>query len=100
VDVLEKIRKLQREKGWNSAQLAEKANLTPSTLSTMFKRNNQPTIATLQSLCSAFGITIAQFFADGNVPPDLSPEQADLLERWNTLTDEQRVALIALIKSM
>ena len=100
MDVLEKIKRLQKEKGWNGKQLAEKSGLTRSTISTMYKRNNQPTIPTLQALCSAFGITIAQFFADSNVPLDLTEEQAALLEQWNTLSDEQKVALFALIKSM
>jgi len=100
LDVLEKIKKLQKEKGWNGAQLAEKAGLTPSVVSMMYKRNNQPSIPTLQAICAAFGITVAQFFADSNVPPDLTPEQARLLEHWNSLTDEQKEALFALIKSM
>jgi len=100
LDVLEKIKKLQKEKGWNGAQLAEKAGLTPSVVSMMYKRNNQPTISTLQAICTAFGITVAQFFADSNVPPDLTQDQIRLLEHWNALTDEQKEALFALIKSM
>ena len=100
MDVLEKIKQLQKEKGWNAAQLAEKAGLTPSVISMMYKRNNQPSIPTLQAICSAFGITVAQFFADGNAPPDLTLEQIRLLEHWNTLTDEQKEALFVLIKGL
>ena len=100
MDVLDKIKRLQHERGWNGKQLAEKSGLTLSTISTMYKRNNQPTISTLQALCTAFGITIAQFFADSNVPLDLTEEQTALLESWNALTDEQKAALFALIKSM
>jgi len=100
VDILLKIKKLQKERGLNNAQLAKKAGLTPSTIQGLYRRNNQPTIPTLTAICKAFGITIAQFFSDSDVPPDLTPEQISLLEHWNHITDDQKEALIALIKSM
>jgi transcriptional regulator with XRE-family HTH domain len=91
---------LQREKGWNTAELAKRADISPSTLSALFQRNHQPTIATLQSLCNAFGITVSKFFMDSHLPLDLTPEQAHLLENWNGLTDSQKAATLALIKSI
>ena len=100
MDVLSKIKKLQKENELNNAELARKAGIPPTTLQAMYKRNNQPTISTLQALCRAFGITVSQFFADSNIPLDLTPEQANLLEHWNTLTDEQKEAVLSLIKSM
>jgi transcriptional regulator with XRE-family HTH domain len=100
INILEKIKKLQKEKGLNNAQLAKKAGLSPTTLQGLYTRNNQPTFPTLQAICGAFGITIAQFFSDSNVPLDLTPEQTLLLEHWNTLTDEQKDAIFTLIKSM
>jgi transcriptional regulator with XRE-family HTH domain len=100
MDILNKIKKLQNERGWSESRLAEEAGLTPSTVSSLYKRNNLPTIPTLQALCAAFGITVAQFFAGNDAPPDLSDEQAALLEHWNTLTDAQKEALLRLIKAM
>ena len=100
MDILEKVKKLQKEKGLNNAQLAKQAGLPPTTIQNLYKRSNQPTFPTLQALCKAFGITVAQFFAEGNVPPDLTPEQIRLLEHWNTLTNEQKEALLTLIESM
>jgi len=100
VDVLNKIKMLQNERGWNVTQLADKADLSPSTISALFQRNHQPTIPTLQALCKAFGITLSQFFADSHLPLDLTPEQAHLLEGWNGLTDNQKTAISSLIKSI
>lgn len=100
MDILGKIKKLQKEKGWSEARLAREANLTPSTISSLYRNNNMPTIPTLQAICTAFGITMAQFFSESNVPLDLTPEQTKLLEHWNTLTDEQKEALFRLLKSM
>ena len=100
MDILDKIKRLQKERGWNNSQLAKRAGMPPTTLQGLYKRNNLPTIPTLQALCSAFGITIAQFFADGNVPLDLTPEQAELFEQWNTMTDEQKETLFAFLKTL
>jgi len=100
MDILEKIKRLQKERGWNNAQLAKQAQLPPTTLQGLYKRNNTPTIPTLHALCSAFGITIAQFFADSNVPPDLTPDQIKLLELWNTMRYEQKDALFTFLQTL
>jgi transcriptional regulator with XRE-family HTH domain len=100
LNVLDKIKMLQNEKGWNTAQLAKEADLTPSTLSTLYQRNHLPTIPTLQALCKAFGITVSQFFADSHLPLDLTEEQAHLLENWNELSASQKAAIFALIRSI
>jgi transcriptional regulator with XRE-family HTH domain len=101
MDILAKIKKLQNARGWSEARLAEEAGLTPSTISSLYKRNNLPTIPTLQALCSAFGISVARFFSDGDAPPQgLSKDRAALLEHWDTLTDAQKEALLHLIKTM
>ncbi|MCL2605162.1 MAG: helix-turn-helix domain-containing protein [Defluviitaleaceae bacterium] len=100
MDILEKIKTLQREKGWSMTQLAKEAELTPSTLSTLYQRNNLPTIPTLQAICKALGITVSQFFADSHLPIDLTTEQAHLLENWNRLSNKQKIALLSFIKSI
>ena len=100
MNVLNKIKMLQQDRGMSMSQLANKAGLTPSTLSALFQRNNQPTIPTLEAICKAFGITISQFFADSNLPVDLTPEQACLLENWNRLSENQKDAVLALLKSI
>lgn len=66
----------------------------------MFKKNNQPTIPTLETICGAFGITLSQFFADGNLPVDLTGEQREMLEGFNMLTADKKRALLELIKVM
>ena len=100
MDALEKIKMLQKEQGWKTAALSDRAGLPRSTLPAMYKRNNQPSIPTLEALCAAFGITMSQFFSDDAVPPDLTLEQVRLLEHWSTLNDEQKEALFTIMKNM
>jgi hypothetical protein len=66
----------------------------------MFNRNTQPNITTLESLCEGFGITLAQFFSDDSGMVALDAEQRELLEKWSTMTKEQKTALLELLKKM
>lgn len=100
MDVLGKIRKLQEQRGWSEYRLSKEANLSQSTISGFFRKNNLPTIPTLEAICRAFGITLSQFFTDENLPVDLTDEQRDMLEQWNALTSDQKKAIFNLMKTM
>jgi len=60
---LEKIKKLQKAKELKQSATCGKDGDHASVVSMMHKRNNQPSIPTLQAICTAFGITVAKFFA-------------------------------------
>lgn len=100
MDVYRKIDKLCRDRGWTMYELCKRANIPQTTLSTGRKRNNDPSISTLESICMAFGITLSQFFSGDNVPLDLTDAQKELLEHWSCLTDKQKKAVCELIKNM
>ena len=64
MDVLGKLRRLLEERGWTDYRLAQMSGLHESTISNIYRRNNVPTIVTLEAICKAIGITLSQFFAD------------------------------------
>lgn len=99
MDTQKRIRELMAERGWTDYRLAKEANLSHSTVTNMFNRNNAPTLPTLKAVCQAFGITLAQFFAsDGETP--LTSEQQTLFAKWSTLTDRQKQILLDLMDSI
>lgn len=100
MDTQKRIRQLMEERGWTDYRLAKEANLSHSTVTNMFNRNNAPTLPTLEAVCRAFGITLAQFFSKGNDPAQLTEEQSALFSRWSTLTEEQKKLLLALMDTM
>lgn len=75
------------ERGWTDYRLLKEANLSHSTVTNMFNRNNAPTLPTLEAIFRAFGITLAQFFAENELV-QMTDEQRILFSRWNPLTDE------------
>lgn len=99
MDAQKRIKELMKERGWTDYQLAKEANLSHSTVTNMFNRN-APTLPTLEAVCRAFGITLAQFFAEGDEPEKLTEEQRILFSRWSPLTEEQKRLLLDLMKTM
>lgn len=98
MNIQERIKQLMKEKGWSEYKLAKEADLPQSTISHLFKRNNAPTFPTVKAICRAFGITMAQFFADEGEAIVLTPDQQELLLLWGTLTEEQRQIVKSTVK--
>lgn len=92
------IRELMEERSWTDYRLAKEANLSHSTVTNMFNRNNAPTLPTLEAVCKAFGITLAQFFSEDN--EIFTEEQQLLISSWSTLNDEQKRILLELMKAI
>ncbi len=101
MDILEKIRKYRIERNWTEYQLAEKSELPQSTISSWYRKNQIPTIPSMEKICKAFGITLAQFFTDDNSEiTQLTKAQSDLLHEWNRLNNRQKDIVLQLLKEM
>jgi len=100
LDTLKRIKQLRDERKWSNYRLAKEANLSQTTLRNLFSRNTLPSIPTLEAICDGLGITLSQFFAKGKEPVELSDEQREMLNMWNTLGDEQKTALLELLKKL
>lgn len=99
MDAKQKIRELMAERNWSEYRLAIASELSQSTIANIFNRNTTPSVSTLESICKGFGITLAQFFAEGNMV-ELSDEQQQMFQEWSSLTIPQKEALRQLITVM
>ena len=99
MDTHERLRQLLNERGWSEYKLAKRCGLSESTVANIFRRNTVPSIATLETICSGFGITMSQFFAEGDMI-EITPELKELFENWVNLTPEQKKAANQMLKAM
>ncbi len=99
MDTKTHIKELMDERGWTIYELAKRSGLAQTTIANMWKRNTEPTIPSLRAICNGFGITLAQFFAEGELV-ELTPEQHDFFLHWSALTPEQKKMLMNLVQSM
>lgn len=97
MDVLLRIKTLMEARGWTAYRLASEAGLTESTIQNLFRRNGIPTLPTLEAVCSAFGITLSQFFADDDMV-ECTSEIKRLMEAWTPLPQEQKEAYLKLME--
>lgn len=99
-DILSVITAYREECGWTEYQLAEHSGLPQSTISSWYRKDMVPTIPSLEKICTAFGITLSQLFAEEDTPVSLTDSQKQLLERWSRLSEDQKAIIFALIDKM
>jgi len=99
-DILTVITENREARGWTEYQLAERSGLPQSTISSWYRKNIIPTVPSLEKICNAFGITLAQLFAEEGTPVSLTESQAELLNRWSKLDDKQQAAIFQLLDLM
>lgn len=98
MDINKKIENLRFQRGWSLYELAQEAGITQSTLTSMIKRGSPPKIDTLECICEAFGITLAQFFIEDEQIEILTKEEKELLSLFRKLQGSKKNALIDLLK--
>lgn len=98
MDVHERLMELLDERGWSEYRLARESGLSDSTIHNIYKRNTSPSIPTLETICKGFGITLSQFFAEGEMV-EMTPELKALFEGWRPLTPQQKAAVLTVVEA-
>lgn len=98
MDILGRIVALRAAKGWTEYRLSVESGIPQSTISSWFRKSAQPSIASLEAICRAAGITLSEFFSDGNIH-DLTNEQVRLLNAFSHLNSDQQSSLLGLLES-
>lgn len=98
MDVHERLKEILNERGWSEYRLARECGLSDSTIHNIYRRNASPSIPTLEIICHGFGITLSQFFAEGEMV-ELSPELKALFEGWRPLTPQQKKAVLTVVQA-
>ena len=99
MDVKARLQQLMDERGWTIYKVAKEADIPWSTVRNMFKRNTEPSIATLECICRGMGLTLPQFF-DVDNEMGLSDEQRQLVQRWSKLTDKNKRLVGELLEAL
>ena len=99
MDVHTKLRKLLSDRGWTEYRLSKECGLSESTIANIFRRNTLPSIPTLEAICKGCGITVSQFFAEGDMV-EMTPELKSLFCAWSGLTTEQKKTVMQVIYTL
>ena len=96
-DILATIDQMRRERGWTEYRLAEESGLPQTTISSWYRSTKKPSVYSLEKICQAFGITMAQLFSENSEPVELTESQRQMLDRWSRLTPAQQEAFLRLL---
>ena len=99
MDTLQRLHQLLDERGWSEYRLGKNCRLSNSTIANIYHRNTVPSITTLEAICAGFGISLSQFFAEGEMV-ELTPELKELFDSWVDLTLPQKAAILQTMKAM
>ena len=94
---MEEIRCAQ---GISKYRLAQLTGLSQTALSKILNGQCIPTVLTLEKICKAFQISIAQFFAENEFTDNLTDVQKEILSVWNGLNDEEKRIFLNFIHSI
>lgn len=97
---MERIYELRIRRGWSEWKLAQETGLKQSSINDWYSKNQLPKIPSLEKICDAFGITMAEFFCGEGHPVVLMPDQKEMLENWSALSSTQKQAVLTLLKNM
>ena len=98
MDVLARLHQLLQERGWSVYKVAQEAGLSQKTVYNIYYRNTMPSIPTLEALCKAFGMSMAQFFSTDNLIA-VTPELKEVFDSWIRLTSEQKEATRSMMRA-
>ncbi len=98
MDVLKKINKLRLDRGWSVYKLSVESGVSQSTLTNMFNRETLPSITTLESICDAFSMTMAEFFYEDS--DGIKMKDASVIELYHSLTPESQKTVVELMQQL
>lgn len=100
-DILAKIQEEKARRGWSEYTLAKRSGIPQTTISTWYRNDLQPNLASIERICASFNMTLAQFFTGPNATVmELTDEQVRLVSGWAALSKEQQHALMSLIEAI
>lgn len=101
-ETLKKINELMEERNWTYYRLAKEADIPYSSLNSLFLKNNQPTISTLEKICAGFHISLSEFFSSKTpYRPEsyrFSKDELDMIEMYRSLNKSEKKVVAAYLK--
>lgn len=98
--IYEKADTLRKEKGWTIYEFAKKMGVAPTTLYNWRDRDSLPSLSLLDAACEALGISVIDFLLDDEERRALDNEQQEVMRLWSTLSKEQKMLILNLMKNM
>ena len=100
MDIHERIKQLCKKKKWSLSKLAKEAGLSETTVYDWYNENHfTPSRKAIDDICSAFGITLSEFYSDIELDK-LTEKEIKLLEVFKNVTKEKQDVVIIVAQAL
>lgn len=89
---------LMDEHGTKGTELAEAIGVKKQSVSGWRRGETSPDLDNMIAVCNYYGITLDEFVGRGE--DATNREEHELIERYRSMTAEQRAAILAMVKAM
>ena len=97
--IADKITSLCEKRDISKYRLSQLSGISQSSLGRIMAQENLPSLITLEKICTALGVTLSQFFQEGN-SENLTEKQKEVLEIWNDLSADEQAVVLAMLRGL
>lgn len=97
INVLERITQLRQSRQWSEYELSKRSGIAQSTISSLYRNNNLPTLPTLEAISMAFDMPLEQFLSPTMDLPDLTDGQKEWLRIFDMLEKNEKEAVTKMV---
>ena len=80
-------------------EVADILGISQSSLGRIMAQENLPSLITLEKICTALGVTLSQFFQEGN-SENLTEKQKEVLRIWNNLSTNEQETVMSMLRGL
>ncbi|MCD8082343.1 MAG: helix-turn-helix transcriptional regulator [Clostridiales bacterium] len=100
MNIMKRVDSLCARHGISRYRLSQDTGISQSAFSKMDRSQATLSMETINRICNAFGISLAQFFTEEDTLPDLTKEQSMLLDAWLNLDAPKRAYALTMITEL
>ncbi len=89
INVGKRITEIRNAQGISLTSLAKRSGIAQSSLSYIESGKAQPTVETVNKICTAMGLTLAEFFADTREQEPVPPEVRRIMDKVRKLPPDK-----------
>ena len=97
--IADKIASLCEKRDISKYRLSQLSGISQSSLTRIMAQENLPSLITLEKICTALGMTLSQFFQEGN-SENLTEEQKEVLKIWNDLSTNEQETVLSMLRGL
>ena len=97
--IADKITSLCEKRDISKYRLSQLSGISQSSLGRIMTQENLPSLITLEKICTALGVTLSQFFQEGN-SENLTEKQKEVLGIWNDLSTNEQETVMSMLRGL